>query len=340
METKSIKQTGMKYSYLFFPTLLFLIIGLYGAIFYEPVKEITPQSPQLTISDIQDSISALQKNVAALQDSVKNMLAKNPNLDLQMHVNNLEDELKITREDVRHSINDYNDKMSNYLSYLFILLIAICLLFAIFCYVVPFSENKKLEEKIEETRDGLQNVIFEKNKIETTANEAKAYLLFIEALKEEDSDKAIELYNQCIELNPNLSEAYKNIGILNFKKKRLGKALEYINKAIEKDDKLFEAYYFRGLLQYVIKGSSAAINEIQYAININPNYAEAYYIKALLEIELKHYPIANSDFEKAIALKNNVIESLPIRDQLTDRMREIDEQIIENNYMIPKQYTE
>ena len=332
--TKPIKLTWMDYGFLSISLLMFFCIALYFGYIYEPKQEETPQSPQETVCEIQDSIRALQNSVASLQDSVKNILAKNPDIDVQMRLNHLEDELKITRDDVRHSVNDYNDKMSNYLSKLSILLSIMGVLAALFGFVVPFLERRDLADKIEDinkkladAQDIKKQINEDKTIVENTAKEAKALQLFNEAVKEENIDKAIDLYNQCIKINPNFAEAYQNLGILKYKKNIPGEALENIEIAIKVNENLPEAYFYHGLLKYGIEGPQSTLVDIQRAIDKNTYYAEPYYIKALLEFEFGNSIDAVKSLEYARKLKYDIIEALSIRDYLAGRMKALDNAI-------------
>ena len=102
----------MKYVKFFLIALLAICVGLFVYWTVEQLQQVkTFLSSKETVSNLQDSIQALKNDVASLQDSVKNILAKNPDIDVQMRLNHLDEEVNLYRDDVRHSVNEYHNKM-------------------------------------------------------------------------------------------------------------------------------------------------------------------------------------------------------------------------------------
>ncbi len=328
MKTESIKHTDMKYP--FFAVLFICCFGIYGHWKGEQLQhKETLQSSQTAVSKLQDSIQALQNSVASLQDSVKNMLAKNPDLDVQMRLNHLEDEVKISREDVRNSISDYNDKMDHWLNKMSFLLTIMGLLAALFGFVVPYLERKDLADKIEDinkkladVQDIKKQINEDKTIVEDKAKEAKSRQLFNEAVNEENSDKAIEIYNECIKIDPDFAEAYNNRGVLYLKKGDKDKAENDFNEAISKG--YVEAYLNLGLLNCQRGEKDKAKNDFDAAITNKRNYAEAYYIRGLWRYINGEEIEGIDDIRTARGKKPDVIETYTNRDLLTNKMKELD----------------
>ena len=304
--------------------LVFLYLGipLFGLFYYEPTQEELFQPTQVSVNNIQDSIRALQNSVATIQDSVKNLLAKNPNLNLQMQVNHLEDEVRINRDDVRHSINDYNNKMDHWLNKLSLLLTIMGILAAIFGFLVPYLERKDLASKIDKIQKNLDEAKGIKGDVKKTANDAKALQLFVEALNEPNTDKAIELYNQCLELLPDFAQAYNNRGVLYLKKGDKEKADNDFNKAISNG--YIEAYLNLGLLNCQRGEKDKAKNDFDAAIAKKKDYAEAYYIRGLWRYINGEEIEGIDDIRTAREKKSDVIETYTNRDLLTNEMKKLD----------------
>ena len=88
---------------------------------------------------------------------------------------------------------------------------------------------------------------------ENSAKEAKASEFFAQALNEQkDPNKAIELYTQSIELNPN-SRAYNNRGIMKSRTMDFVGAMQDFDKAIELDPDDDKAYLNRAIVKSDMK---------------------------------------------------------------------------------------
>ncbi len=120
-------------------------------------------------------------------------------------------------------------------------------------------------------------------------------------------EKAIELYNKAIGLDPKYAKAYNDRGIAYGEGKRqFDKAIADYNKAIEINPKYAKAYNNRGII-YKREGQyDKAIADYTKVIEINPEYAKAYYNRGLA------YGEGKRQFDKAIADYNKAIEINPI----------------------------
>ena len=92
-------------------------------------------------------------------------------------------------------------------------------------------------------------------------------------------DNAITYYNKSIELNPNYTEAYCNLGIAYAEGKQdYDIAIECFSKAIELDPNHANAYAYLGTAYAGGKQDyDVAIKYFGKAIELDPNYAIAYY---------------------------------------------------------------
>lgn len=88
--------------------------------------------------------------------------------------------------------------------------------------------------------------------------------------------EAIEFLKKAIELNPELSEAYYNLGI---SYERLGKhkdAIEVLEKSIELSPDDPNAYYALGYAYYQKKKYQKAIDAFEHTVSLQPNNAFAF----------------------------------------------------------------
>ena len=91
-----------------------------------------------------------------------------------------------------------------------------------------------------------------------------------------DYKEAIEFLEKAIELNPEFSEAYYNLGI---SYERLGKhkdAIEMLKKTIELSPDNPNAYYALGYAYYQKKKYKKAIDAFEHTVSIQPNNAFAF----------------------------------------------------------------
>ena len=161
------------------------------------------------------------------------------------------------------------------------------------------------------------------------------------------SNKAIEIYQKVVELNPSDYDAYRNMGNSYSLKDEDDKAIEYYQKAIEINPKNDKAYNGMGNSYSFKDEDDKAIGYYQKAIELNPKNDNAYngmgnsyndkgeydkaieYYKKALEINPKNDTaygnIGNSynnksEFDKAIEYYKMTLELNPKNDYVYDGM--------------------
>jgi tetratricopeptide (TPR) repeat protein len=92
-----------------------------------------------------------------------------------------------------------------------------------------------------------------------------------------DLDGAIADYDQAIKLNPQLVEAYGNLGNIHYLSGDLDGAIDYFTEAIKINPQLAEAYLGRGVARSDSGDLSGAIEDYTEAIKLNPQDVKAYY---------------------------------------------------------------
>ena len=97
-----------------------------------------------------------------------------------------------------------------------------------------------------------------------------------ELQKEEEIDKAIELLEQSVELNPEFAQGYLGLGVAHGQKGDNEKEAQYYLRAIEVYPDLIEAHYNLGVLRLAQKDFIGAIQSFQHVIRIKPDAVQAY----------------------------------------------------------------
>ena len=127
-----------------------------------------------------------------------------------------------------------------------------------------------------------------------------AYVL--RGVYQNEPDKAIEDYTKAIELKPDDAPAYRNRGEAWNGKKEHDKAIEDFNKVIELKPNDAEAYNNRGIAWRDKGEHDKAIEDYTKAIELKPDYAEAYFNRGWVLEGQKKYDEAIKDCWKTTSL--------------------------------------
>ncbi len=260
----------------------------------------TQKQPQKTTTQIlneqQEVISQLQADNKKLQET---------NDKLQDQLDRVEKEIEVYREDVRIQTSEMHSDMN-------ILLAILTIIMTIVGIVVPVlinrnnSENMKTKvdeakdkansakEKAEEaqksvyeiedlkkTIDQMQaHIKKDKDEAMKAAQKARASQLFSQAVYEKNEIKAIELYKQAINLNPNDVVFYNNLADSLLKINNLPEALNIINIAINKDDNKAFVYLTRGQILLAMDRPSDAIIDFDKGLSMDSSIKEGFESRA------------------------------------------------------------
>jgi hypothetical protein len=128
------------------------------------------------------------------------------------------------------------------------------------------------------------------------------YVQATSAAATQDFQRAIQLYDQAIALNPSHAEAYykrgnalKNLG-------RLDAALASYNQAIERRPNYAYAYCNRGVVQQSLGLTAAALSSYDRAIALEATDAMAHYNRALLLQDCSRWDEVLASYDKAISI--------------------------------------
>jgi len=120
--------------------------------------------------------------------------------------------------------------------------------------------------------------------------------------------KAIDSFNNAVELDPNLAVAYNNRGWAYIELGQHEQGIVDCNKAIELDPDLALAYSNRGLAHIRLGQPEKGVADCNKAIELDPFLAVAYSNRGLAYIELGKYEQAIADFDKAVELDPTLLK--------------------------------
>ena len=173
------------------------------------------------------------------------------------------------------------------------------------------QKNDKLAEDLKEQYKRATSEA-EKNRIRKQMSDADRY--FLANQKNEEGNKlyyakdyhgAIKLYNEAIELNPNLTDVYNNRGVAYDDLGQYERAIQDYNKAIQLNPNWFLPYNNRGVVYDDLGQKERAIQDYDKAVQLDPNYADAYNNRGLCYQALGDEAKAQADFAKAKELGYN-----------------------------------
>ncbi len=167
--------------------------------------------------------------------------------------------------------------------------------------------------------------------------------------------KAIEYFEQAIELDPNyalayarMAIAYQRLGMLNADEPGAKDNKDIINKALELDPNLAEAYVARGQLHLAFEWDvPAAENDFLHAIELEPNNDYAHWLYALLLASRKQFDEALKEIETAQSIDPSAEQYMMHRGRILLYARRYDEAVLnfermmdldENNFSNWMQY--
>ena len=177
------------------------------------------------------------------------------------------------------------------------------------------SDSNYLNKIFDEINKNLKNREFisaENNLIkilEKSPKNVKAlFLLGSVYLELNQLDNSIKLLNEVIDLDPKISNAYSNLGIIYIKQRNF-KSEIYILKSLEINPKNLDAYNYLGLIYSELGEFENAIDKTKKAIEINKNYFPGYNNLGLIYKKFEHFTDAEIFFKKAILINSKFTNS-------------------------------
>jgi len=130
----------------------------------------------------------------------------------------------------------------------------------------------------------------------------KHYKSAFELMNQGKLMEAIAEYNEAIRLDPSLSGAYNNRGLIYARLGQFQSAIQDFDEAIRLDPLDALVYYNRGAAYYHLDQFQSAIQDLEETIRLNPQDAEAYYYRGLSYASLDQFQSAIQDCNEAIRL--------------------------------------
>lgn len=302
----------MKLKHLFVGLLLLISCNIYG-------QQKNSSQPQKT-------------DALALEETVSLLQAENHAIKKQL--SDLQNEIDYYRGDVREKVADFNDDLSQWLTIMAIMMAVVGIAIPI---IINYRNEKSMEKmlmdvsaqakdaaqksaqaqialrEIEELKKHVVDIEERVNKdtlaAEMAAKEAKASQLFTQAFSEKDSLKAIELYTQAIDNNPELFIAYNNRANLKSDLGDIEGALKDYSKAIEIEPNDATSFYNRGNLKKKIGKFTDAVKDYDRAIELEPTNPVVFNNRADLFLIMGEYKKALEDIN--IAIKQEGSDYIP-----------------------------
>ena len=114
--------------------------------------------------------------------------------------------------------------------------------------------------------------------------------------------KAVQVFDQISQLQPDYAEAHNNRGVALKELKQLDESMASYRRAIQIRPDYAEAYYNRGPTLTDLGRQEEAVMSYNSAIQLKPDYAEAYYNRGNALQELGRLREAVEDYQKAISI--------------------------------------
>jgi len=128
------------------------------------------------------------------------------------------------------------------------------------------------------------------------------YMQAAGAAATQDFQRAVQLYDQAIALNPSHAEAYYKRGNMLKNLGRLDAAIASYDQAIERRPDYAYAYCNRGVVQQSLGLTAAALSSYDQAITLDATDAMAHYNRALLMQDCSRWDAALASYNQAISI--------------------------------------
>jgi len=107
------------------------------------------------------------------------------------------------------------------------------------------------------------------------------FLAAVQAEEAGEKQRAIALYEEILELDPQYAAAYINLGTINFHLRQYGRAEELYRRATEADPGYVLAFFDLGNVLDELQRLDESIAAYRQAVSLAPRYADAHYNLAL-----------------------------------------------------------
>jgi len=170
-------------------------------------------------------------------------------------------------------------------------------------------KGKIIANEVVASNSKSSNSTTKRNMVEVSADNRKRASDLVskghDFYNQENYTRAIELYSEAAQVNPNYDEAYYWRASANYAAKKYKNAIPDYDKAIELNPNNDEAYYYRALTRYNLQEYEKTLSDFDKAIELNPDVASMHYWRGEAKYGLKLYEDAIIDFTKSVELNKN-----------------------------------
>ena len=115
-------------------------------------------------------------------------------------------------------------------------------------------------------------------------------------------EAALNAFKRSLELEPDISSVYQNLGAVSGDLGEHQNAITYLNKALELNPKHPLAYLGRGISKGRLGMWNEGIEDFNIAIMLDPKLANAYLNRGIANLNLNNLEVACLDFRQALSL--------------------------------------
>jgi Tfp pilus assembly protein PilF len=127
-------------------------------------------------------------------------------------------------------------------------------------------------------------------------------------------DKALEIFNQVLSLDPNHVKALEARAVIYMQKGELELAQKDLEKAIEIDPENARLYYRLGQIYYRKKDLDTALELFTKAIDLEPTYPAPYMARSQILREKGMEEAADMELDKAVAVQRELAKARKVVD--------------------------
>ncbi len=190
-----------------------------------------------------------------------------------------------------------------------------------------FMSNQKVEEAWELEEDGDTNGAIKLfgEAIQLDSNNALAYYGRGTAYSSlEQNENALRDLNKSIELNPNDDFAYNNRGVVYKTLGQYERAIQDYSKAVQLSPNDAGIYYNRGNAYNELKQYEQAIADYDKALELNSDYVNAYFNRGMAYKSLGEYDSAIADFDAYIEFEPDDADAYKMRGECYEQLGDND----------------
>lgn len=156
----------------------------------------------------------------------------------------------------------------------------------------------------------------------------------IEAAKNKQWDKAIDLFQKAVKADPKEANNHNNLGLAYKGAGKMEEAVKAFSGAIEAEPDNYAAYLNRGIVYTSMQKYKEATEDLNRAVKIKPESISAHRFRAFALLQNKEYAKAVEDYNLVLKEKANDLEILDRRAFALWNLKEYDKAIADFSTII------